>query len=357
MVSVLLQQKGALVKIVYSRTLHPKGAKIRELRQENGWSQLDLLNRIVALNGGREVLSLKTIENVEKGRPCFYQTVRLIAQAFDVPPARLAHSSEPTASSPPQSIKYPLDQLATNSHNPPLMTSEFNVGYQDAVNSLDGSRYIWIPPGEFLMGTEAPAPTGKNEAPLHRVVITKGFWLSETPASGKTFNRFREVMGREMILAAPANYAAVGFDWYEAREYCQWCGGRLPTEAEWEYAAHGGTTGPLYGPLNEIAWYDKNSGDIPRPLKAKKPNAFGLYDMIGNIWQWCEDWYDFDYYAVSPLENPPGPKRGEQKIIRGGAYDNSVTQVRVTERGHILPHSQVSNVGVRCLLESIPTKS
>jgi formylglycine-generating enzyme required for sulfatase activity len=339
------------------RTIYPNNRKIRELRLKNGWSQLELLNRIVQLNNGKELLSLKTIENVEKGRACFYQTIRLISEAFDISPASLTRPAETFMSAPFPSSESSLDQVEMSPDTLCPMTLESHVTCQDTVNPFDGLRYIWISPGEFLMGTESPAPAGKNEAPLHRVVITKGFWLSETPASGKTFNRFREAMGREMLLAAPANYPAVGFDWYEAKEYCQWCCGRLPTEAEWEFAAHGGTAGPLYGPLDEIAWYDKNSGDIPRSLKTKKPNAFGLYDIIGNVWQWCEDWYDFNYYAVSPLENPSGPKRGEQKIIRGGAYDNSVTQVRVTERGHILPYSQVSNVGVRCLLESIPTKS
>jgi formylglycine-generating enzyme len=337
------------------RTVYPDVGKIRKLRRDNGWSQLDLLNKIVELNDGKELLSLKTLENVEKGRPCFPQTIRLIAQAFDVLPGSLVHSRE-TRVADSSLTKYSLERLPADIHNRPIMNSGIHTDHQDAINPLDSFKYILIPPGEFLMGTKEPVRVGKNEAPLHRVVITKGFWLSETPASGKAFNRFREAMGKEMILAAPANYAAVGFDWNEAKEYCQWVGGRLPTEAEWEYAAHGGTAGPLYGPLGEIAWYDKNSGDIPHPLKAKKPNDFGLYDMIGNVWQWCEDWYDFDYYAVSPLENPTGPQRGEQKIIRGGAYDNSVMQVRVTERGHILPHSQVSNVGVRCLLEQIPTK-
>lgn len=339
-----------------SRTVIPNSRRIRELRRERGWSQLDLLNRIAELDRGNESLSLKTIENVEKRRPCFYQTIRIIAQALNVSPSSLV-DPDSTESASAKRTKNSLDAAGLTAHSVSAVTIDLQTSFQDVINPKDGLKYLWIPPGEFLMGTELPIQTERNEAPLHRVVITKGFWFSECPASGKAFNRFREALGREMIHAAPANYAAVGFDWNEAKEYCKWAGGRLPTEAEWEYAAHGGTTGPLYGPLNEIAWYDKNSGDVPRPLKLKKPNAFGLYDMIGNVWQWCEDWYGENYYGLSPVENPTGPKRGEYRIIRGGAYDNSVTQVRVTERGYILPHSQVSNVGVRCLLDQVPPDS
>jgi formylglycine-generating enzyme required for sulfatase activity len=343
-----------MVKQNDGRTMRPDGRKLKSLRRANGWSQLELLNRIEELTGGSKSLNLKTIENVEKGRPCFYQTIRLIAKALDTTPGSLVQSASDDRSSGITS-KDSLDAGGVVLHSVPTVTLDLQATFQSSINPKDGLKYLWVPPGEFQMGTESPIPRERNEAPLHRVVVTKGFWLSECPISGKAFNRFREAMSREMILAAPANYAAVGFDWNEAREYCLWAGGRLPTEAEWEYAAHGGTPGPLYGSLDEIAWYDKNSGDIPHPLKAKKPNAFGLYDMIGNVWQWCEDWYSEDYYAHSPVENPTGPKRGEYKIIRGGAYDNSVTQVRVTERGYILPHSQVSNVGVRCLLEEMPS--
>jgi len=340
-----------------TRTVRPNGKKIKNLRRDMGWSQLDLLNKIVDLNHGKQLLSLKTIENVERGNDCFPQTIRLIAQAFNLSPANLLQTVTAADSAVAVHGRNSLDRSGILVHVYPAVALDLQLTTHDLINPNDGLKYIWIPPGEFLMGTESPPSTERNEAPLHQVLITKGFWFSECPVSGKAFNRFREAMGREMIHAAPTNYPAVSFDWKEAREYCQWAGGRLPTEAEWEYAAHGGTAGPLYGPLDDIAWYDKNSEDIPRPVKMKKPNAFGLYDMIGNIWQWCEDWYGEDYYGISPAENPTGPTRGEYRIIRGGAYDNSVTQVRVTERGYILPHSQVSNVGVRCLLDQIPTEA
>ena len=102
-------------------------------------------------------------------------------------------------------------------------------------------------------------------------------------------------------------------------------GYRLPTEAEWEYACRAGTqTTYFFGndvsKLGDYAWFDKNSGGHPQPVAQKRPNPWGLYDMVGNVWQWCNDFYQVDYYQQSPRENPRGPKEGENKVVRGGAW-------------------------------------
>ncbi len=110
-------------------------------------------------------------------------------------------------------------------------------------------------------------------------------------------------------------------------------GYRLPTEAEWEYACRAGTkTAYFFGndpsKLTDYAWFDKNSGGQPQPVGQKLPNPWGLYDMYGNVWQWCNDFYKVDYYQEAPKENPRGPKTGETKVVRGGAWKFSAQNCR-----------------------------
>jgi len=110
-------------------------------------------------------------------------------------------------------------------------------------------------------------------------------------------------------------------------------GYRLPTEAEWEYACRAGTATAYFfadnpAKLGDYAWFEKNSGGHPRPVGQKQPNPWGLYDMVGNVWQWCNDFYQVDYYQSSPRENPRGPEKAENKVLRGGAWRFSAENCR-----------------------------
>ena len=161
-------------------------------------------------------------------------------------------------------------------------------------NLIDGQAYVWIPPGAFEMGcSEGDEDCEDDEKPQHAVRITTGFWLGQTPVTVGAYRRFIEATKRKAPdkpdFAQTDEHPVVNVTWNDAAAYCQWARGRLPSEAEWEYAARAGNVGARgerrrrYGELDEIAWYSDNSGGKTASVGQKRPNAWGLYDMIGNV--------------------------------------------------------------------------
>jgi formylglycine-generating enzyme required for sulfatase activity len=122
---------------------------------------------------------------------------------------------------------------------------------------------------------------------------------------------------------------------------------RLPTEAEWEYACRAGTTGARYGDLDRIAWYGENSGNQTHPVGEKAANAWGLHDMLGNVWEWVGDWYGRDYYQQSPSVDPSGPNNGDFRVCRGGSWSHIPLGVRAAYRSYIIPAFRFYNLGFR----------
>jgi formylglycine-generating enzyme required for sulfatase activity len=212
-----------------------------------------------------------------------------------------------------------------------------------------------IPAGKFKMGS-----TNYHESPVHEVTISRAFWMGVFHV---TQAQYEAVMGgNPSCFKNAGSYAPVEcVTWNEARAFCQILTGmegggmeyRLPTEAEWEYACRAGTEGETYGPLDAIAWHLGNSGKTTHPVGQKRPNAFGLYDMLGNVWQWCQDWSAF--YSAGPVTDPQGPSTGSGggiRIMRGGSWARSVVfddrnLCRSAERGGNSQGEGANNIGFR----------
>jgi formylglycine-generating enzyme required for sulfatase activity len=143
-------------------------------------------------------------------------------------------------------------------------------------------------------------------------------------------------------------------NWNVANQLCSWSGGRLPTEAEWEYAARAQTSSGRYDVAREIAWTKENSGGNFHEAAQKKPNNFGLHDMLGNVWEWTADWYAEDYYQQSPVADPKGPRTGEKRSLRGGSWYDDDGNARASLRGFDDPAAGFLSVGFRCVRDTEP---
>jgi len=197
-------------------------------------------------------------------------------------------------------------------------------------------RLRWVPPGRFLMGSHA-SEVGRwdEEGPQHWVNLSSGFWVAETPC---TQEQWEAVMGNNPSrFKGDALLPVEKVNWDECHEYCKvlntqcpGLGARLPTEAEWEYACRAGT-GSAYNDgsactqpdghdpaLESLGWFDANSDSKTHPVGEKQPNAWGIHDAHGNVWEWCNDWYD-DYPAQEQCD-PTGPIKGRSRVIRGGCW-------------------------------------
>ena len=221
-----------------------------------------------------------------------------------------------------------------------------------------------IPAGEFMMGTGG---SRADEKPVHRVRITKGFYMSVTPV---TEAQWKAVTGEEpwrgLPLAgrsdsAPATYISYSL----AQEFCEQFSEdtgrvvRMPTEAEWEYACRGGSTTAYYfgddpAQLSDYAWYGRNAGDVgakyAHDVAHKEPNAWGLHDMHGNVWEWCSDWYRKSYYANSPGEDPQGPGSGVHRVLRGGSWHADPIVCRSAQRTTCPPDYGLDRAGLRVVV-------
>jgi formylglycine-generating enzyme required for sulfatase activity len=205
------------------------------------------------------------------------------------------------------------------------------------VNPKDGFTYLWIPPGKVMMGC-SPGDDNctEDEKPAREVTIADGFWLGQTPVTQAAFER---VMGRNPSYFKGTQLPVEGVTWADAANYCKAVGGRLPTEAEWEYAARGGTTGARYGELDDIAWHRSNSGGKTHEVMQKAPNKDGLYDMLGNVAEWTADWHKKDRY---------GSQYGS---TRGRCWAYFPGSLRVSALDGLEPDTRSGGTGFRCVYE------
>lgn len=227
------------------------------------------------------------------------------------------------------------------------------------VNRVDGLKYAFVPGGKFQMGC-AGKRCADEETPAHAVEITKGFWMGQSEVTVEAFRKYAKAAKKKLPFEADfrgknlnpgwaeAALPITMVDWNEARGYCEWAGMRLPTEAEWEFAARGGKAEERYGELDAVAWNWKNSGGALHPGGGKTANGYQLFDMLGNAVEWTSDWYRRGYRGAELQRDPQGAARSEFRAQRGGSAALGEAGVRAGSRTGMPPSFRDPHVGFRC---------
>ena len=227
-------------------------------------------------------------------------------------------------------------------------------------NSI-GMEFVPIPAGTFWMGSAERAMPFKDECPRHEVTISRPFHLGKYPV---TQTQWRAVMGNNPSRFKGAEHPVDSVSWEDARAFIAKLSAlegheryRLPTEAEWEYACRAGSTGRYCfgddaGELGDYAWYADNSGGETHPVGRKRPNAWGLHDMHGNVFEWVRDWYDKRAYRAHKggAVDPRGPGAGEVRVLRGGCWGDEDVSCRSAWRSRYAPDRRNEGNGFRLVL-------
>jgi formylglycine-generating enzyme required for sulfatase activity len=309
----------------------------------------------------------------------FRQTILLIADATNrlpvgpLPQNLVDIAVPPVTETPPNSSMNAPKPIGGNDADDKIQLSP--------QLSLEDKRLKWefvtIPAGDFMMGcSQDDAASGavalgddkecfKDENHRHRVLITRSFQMNRYLV---TQDMWESVMGN----GSNPSYFKRGdlpverVSWENVQDFLKRLNDRndgfhyrLPTEAEWEFAARAGNTGARYGKVATIAWYENNSGGQTQPVGTREPNAWGLYDMLGNVWEWVQDWYDKDYYGqlAGAATDPKGPQAGEVRVLRGGSWDESPRAARVSNRYAYKPAHKNNDIGFRCVREAVTSEA
>jgi formylglycine-generating enzyme required for sulfatase activity len=228
---------------------------------------------------------------------------------------------------------------------------------------VDLATMIRVPAGEFIMGRNDGAD---DERPERRVWLDE-FYIDRTEVTNASFKAYCDATGRiypnnpgwdeDYFLQRP-DYPVVNITWEQAHGYCEWAHKRLPTEAQWEKAARG-TDGRLYpwgnawadsaANLSSILHADAYERAAPVGSLPKGASPWGVLDMAGNVWEWCADWYQLDYYSKSPLKNPPGPSaQSAWRVVRGGGFSSPKSDAETANRSKNKPDLVIHHLGCRC---------
>ena len=261
----------------------------------------------------------------------------------------------------------------------PIYDSIFDPLNPNYSNTI-GRDMVLISGGTFDMG-DTFNEGESDEKPLHKVSLNS-FYISKHEVTNSEYAKFLNEYGSEIVKSGEfkgqtmidehewgmkkvgntwqpvpgyENNPVPDVSWYGAYEYCRYHGWRLPTEAEWEYAARSGGKKERYAGTNldnilsDYAWFSANSGSMTHPVGTREPNSLGLFDMSGNMWEWCQDWYASNYYSSSPNVNPQGPSSGTERVLRGGSWNSDIgLYFRSAYRLKWLPTSRFNFYGFRC---------
>jgi formylglycine-generating enzyme required for sulfatase activity len=242
-------------------------------------------------------------------------------------------------------ITLEIESLKKNKSN-----TENNTGKKDFSKKKPTIEFVNIPAGTFIMGSPDDED-GREDDEIQHEVSLSAFKMSKYPITIEQYNLFCDATGRKKPwygINSGGKMPVSQVSWYDANVFAEWMDCRLPTEAEWEYAARANTTTPFN--TGEYLTAEQANFDGSKPYNNGKksanrkkalpvgnfpPNAFGLYDMHGNMWEWCSDWYS--EYDIHDTVNPKGPETGELKVLRGGAWRESARECRSAYRGSGIP--------------------
>jgi formylglycine-generating enzyme required for sulfatase activity len=283
-----------------------------------------------------------------------------VLPAASLPARQSQISSVPVASSeiaqPVKPAPFPLD---TNSNgSSPKPPDNGPAAPTEVILSLRGDlklELVLINAGEFEMGSNGGEP---DERPAHKVKLSRSFYMGRFEV---TQAQFEKMMGKNPSMFKGENLPVESVTYADTQEFCKRVSRingklvRLPTEAEWEFAcrgAKGANTGESDTAFAEVGWFRVNSDSKTHPVGQKRPNALGLFDLQGNVSEWCQDWYEGDYYSKTPTDDPQGSPQGTDRVIRGGSWDRDPVNCGPARRNKAQPLLRNQHTGFRVVLQS-----